>query len=373
MPGRRPRSRSSRRRAGGRGQRDRVAVAAEAAGHPEDVDDQALGLRWPRAELGVRLTRPAARRAVARCAARRGAWAGRARRGTRGARRACRAGASSSARPGHEARRPKGARARARPTGARPPTSWPSRRWVSGSEADAARLDRPPARREVPQQQRQAHLEARLGGDRPLHVEVVGARPARRSSARAIWGHGRTRSAKPASSTATRVGHENVPRRSARQQLVGAAVARLQQVAGADELGGRAVADLDVEREHAVEQQQPQAAAGRRRTSGPGRTRRPGSRTRRRSPPGGRPMRMRMSNSCGEVVVDVEQVAVRRGGARLSRVARRRRCAGTDGDMRAPRHRQPPSKPCLAGVRRRTASDALVTGLPCAAGNRDYG
>ena len=40
-------------------------------------------------------------------------------------------------------------------------------------DADAARLDLPPARGEVPEQQRQAHLQPRLAGDRALDVEVA--------------------------------------------------------------------------------------------------------------------------------------------------------------------------------------------------------
>ncbi len=49
-------------------------------------------------------------------------------------------------------------------------------------EADAAGLDPAPAPGQVPEQQRQADLEARLRGDRALHVEVAGA-PARRGAA----------------------------------------------------------------------------------------------------------------------------------------------------------------------------------------------
>ena len=49
-------------------------------------------------------------------------------------------------------------------------------------QPDAAGLDLAPARGEVPQQQRQANLEARLGGDRALDVEVARA-PARRAAA----------------------------------------------------------------------------------------------------------------------------------------------------------------------------------------------
>ena len=41
--------------------------------------------------------------------------------------------------------------------------------------ADAGRLDAPPARRQVPEQQHEADLEPRLAGDRPQRVDVGGA------------------------------------------------------------------------------------------------------------------------------------------------------------------------------------------------------
>ena len=82
------------RRAGGRRHRDRVAVAAQAAGHPHDVDDEALAARLPGRELGVH--RQPRREAMdgARPPAR--AWGAAGRRappGTRGGARRCRAGA----------------------------------------------------------------------------------------------------------------------------------------------------------------------------------------------------------------------------------------------------------------------------------------
>ena len=49
------------------------------------------------------------------------------------------------------------------------------------------------------------------------------------------------------------------------QQLVGPAVPRVEQIARTHELGGRAIAHLDVDREHSVEQKQPWAAGARRR------------------------------------------------------------------------------------------------------------
>ena len=98
-------------------------------------------------------------------------------------------------------------------------------------QADAARLDLAPARGEVPQQQREAHLEARLRRDRPLDVEVAGAPGGTleqgeedlRPRADAL-GEGRVEHGDAA-------GDEDVPAGGRLQQLVGAAVPRVEQVA----------------------------------------------------------------------------------------------------------------------------------------------
>ena len=87
-------------------------------------------------------------------------------------------------------------------------------------DADATRLDPAPAPGEVPQEQRQAYLEAGLARDRALHAEIAGAPPARRTSTFEICGHGRTRSAKARSSNASRDGQERPPIAAALQQVV---------------------------------------------------------------------------------------------------------------------------------------------------------
>ena len=198
---------------------------------------------------------------------RRGRGARRGRRappGTRGGARRCRAGAIRRARP---VTSPASARrASAWDTDGRSaPTSWPSRRWVSGSE-----MRMPPGSTFPQRAPRCQSSSARRTSSRGWQAiarwtsRSLARLPARRRRASRICGHGRMRSAKPASSIATRPGRSTCHFAERCEQLVGARVPRLQQVARAHELGRGAVADLDVDRDRAVEQQQPWGRRSRR-------------------------------------------------------------------------------------------------------------
>ena len=159
--------------AGGARHGHRVAVAAEARGQPHArARAGAPSCAYPGPNSMPCISRPpGARRRPGRAA----------RRGRRRARSSCRAGSwmlpcrchsspwpvTSPAR----ASRDEGVRHR-RALGADQPTQQ-----LMGErqrQADAARLDPAPARGQMPEQQRQAHVETRLAGDRPLHVEVAG-------------------------------------------------------------------------------------------------------------------------------------------------------------------------------------------------------
>ncbi len=121
----------------------------------------------------------------------------------------------------------------------------------------ASRLHSAPARGQVPEQQGQTDVEARLAGDRPLDVEVVGAtlgaaqkrldqlRPRTHPLGEGAVEHRKTHR------------HQCPPRDRARQQLLHGAGRRLDQVARAEQLGGDAVADPDVDGQHALEDEQP--------------------------------------------------------------------------------------------------------------------
>ena len=159
-------------RAGGRGHRDRVAVATKPPGQPHDVDQLAFGARVTGTELDgphQRAPRQGDVRQVLRCARRR-------------LDHRCQlsldvavqvpfvAVAGDEARPGEPGERVRDRRA----LGAHQPAEQLVGEWQR--QPDPTRLDPSPPRCQVPQHQRQPHLEPRLRGDRPLHVEV--ARPA---------------------------------------------------------------------------------------------------------------------------------------------------------------------------------------------------
>ena len=110
-------------------------------------------------------------------------------------------------------------------------------------EPDAAGLDAPPAPGQVPEQQRQAHLEARLRGDRALHVEVGRARAGAREQRARDLRPGLAALCERLVEQGEARRHERVPGRLALEQVVGARRERLQDVAVADDLGGGAVAD----------------------------------------------------------------------------------------------------------------------------------
>ncbi len=135
---------------------------------------------------------------------------------------------------------------------------------------------------------------------------------------RAICGHGRTRSAKSPSSTASRVGRKRPPAARAHEQLIRRGTERLEQIAGADQLGRRAAADADLDREQAVEDQQPGALPRglepRREVARADRDlEHPGG----RELPGGDPRAD--VEFLGQLVVGVEQVGVERDRLRLVR------------------------------------------------------
>ena len=128
-------------------------------------------------------------------------------------------------------------------------------------KADAAALDAAPAAGEVPEQQCEAHLQPRLRGDGALDVQIGGAHAgAREKLARDLrprldpLGERVVEQREPGR-------HERVPGRRALEQVVGARGERLQDVAVADDLGGRAIADANVDAQRTVDQQHARAVA----------------------------------------------------------------------------------------------------------------
>ena len=77
-----------------------------------------------------------------------------------------------------------------------------------------------------------------------------------------ICGNGRTRSAKSPSSTASLRRAQRPPPARPHEQLIRRGPERLEQIARADQLGRGPAADPDLEREQAVEDQQPEALPG---------------------------------------------------------------------------------------------------------------
>ena len=301
-------------RAGGGRQRDRLAVAAEAARQPEHVDDQALDARAVAGEVDRPLHAPTAASAGTAAPSRRapGRWASAA-RCSRG--RAVQVQRAVTARDELGLREPRQRVRDRRPLGADEPAEQAVRE--REREADAAGLDAPPAPGQVPEQQRQPHLEARLRGDRALDVEIGGSRAGAREQ--------RARDLRPRLDCARRT-----PRRAGR--------------------GASARARARPTRARAGRRRVRRAAAGRRRrrrsrwrcgrrrdtstlsapsitsTPGPWPTCREAAREvavagRRREDDGGHDLPGHEAHAqvelCGEVVVEIEQVAVRRGRQRV--------------------------------------------------------
>ena len=110
-------------------------------------------------------------------------------------------------------------------------------------QPDPARLDPPPARGEMPQQQREPHVEPRLRSDRALHVEVVRAALGAPQQRLISCGHGRTRSANCGVEHREPHRQQRPPVDRAGQQLVVLLLAWLDEIAGTEQLRGDPVAD----------------------------------------------------------------------------------------------------------------------------------
>jgi hypothetical protein len=123
-------------------------------------------------------------------------------------------------------------------------------------DANAGRLDAPPARRQVPQEEHETHFEARLGGDRAEHVEI-GDAPARASEQRQgdlrprshAFGELRVEQGEPGRA-------ESMPGVAALEEILLERARGLEEVTRSDELGRGAVADAGVDRDQPVEEQQ---------------------------------------------------------------------------------------------------------------------
>lgn len=112
----------------------------------------------------------------------------------------------------------------------------------------------------MPEQQREADLEAWLRGDRPLDIQTDHA-----ASGAAQQRQGDLRpEADPLGERLVEQGEadrdERSPHRLARQQHLRLRPQRLQEVAGSHQLDGGPVADADAERQHAVENEDPGTA-----------------------------------------------------------------------------------------------------------------
>ena len=142
-----------------RGHRDRVAVAAEAAGHPDDVHGELLGRRLARGELDAAHARALSRSARS---IRHAMWC---------------AGGPVEDQPVRLAGDEPGARQAAervrdrRPLGADELADQPV--GERQRDEDPVELDDPPALGEVPEQERDPHVGARMAGRGALHVELA--------------------------------------------------------------------------------------------------------------------------------------------------------------------------------------------------------
>ncbi len=192
-------------------------------------------------------------------------------------------------------------------------------------QPDAARLDAPPSGGEVPQEQDQANLEPRLRGDRAQHVELERA-PARAPGEDPGDLRERTHALGEVAVEHRELRRaQHAPPARAHDQLIRGRSERLKQIAGADQLGGGATADPDLERDQTVEDEQPEALP---------RGIEPGRQVARPDPdledPGGGELPGRDPRAdvelLGDLPVGVEQVGVERD--RLRRVAGQPRMAG---------------------------------------------
>ena len=317
-------------RAGRGRERDRLAVAAESARQPEHVDDQPLGLAVPREvdRLASRADgRPPAHTSSPRRALGRSASAARC-----SAAVPCRCSAPSRlvTSPACESRV-----SACETDGRSAPTSRPSRRCVSGS---AMRM--PPGSTR-PQRPARCHSSSVSRTSR-RGCEVI-ARWTSRSAARVqARDEQRARDLRPRlDALGERIveqgeprRHERVPGRLALEQVVDARGERLQHVAVADDLGRRAVADADVDAERAVDHEQARPVADLGEAA-----REVAVAGRRGEHRGGHDLTRDEAHAQvelgREVVVEVEQVVVRRGRerSRCSRGPARRAIARSPGLM----------------------------------------
>lgn len=192
-------------------------------------------------------------------------------------------------------------------------------------QPDPARLHPSPAVGQMPQEQDESNLEARLGGDRSEHVELE------RPPAGAVREDPDDLREGPHAFGKIAVEHrepgaaQRPPAGRAHEHLVGGGTKRLQEVPGADQLGRGAAPDPDLQREQAVEDQQSQPVGGR--VEPPREIARPDSQL---QDPGGRELSRGDPRPevelIGELSVDVEQVGVERD--RLRSIAGKLRMSG---------------------------------------------
>ena len=183
-------------------------------------------------------------------------------------------------------------------------------------ETDASGLDPPPAAGQVPEQQRDPHLQARLRGDRALDVEVGRARAGPREQGMRDLRPGLDALRERVVEQGQPRGHQGVPGRAALEQVVGARGDGLQDVAVADDLRGGAVAHAHVDAEHAVEDEhaRPMADLGEAAREVAG-ARGRGEHDGRHDLP--RDEAHAQVELLGQIVVEVEQIAVGRGWQRV--------------------------------------------------------
>ena len=129
-------------------------------------------------------------------------------------------------------------------------------------QVDPRRLDSAPAAGQMPEQQIEANFEPRMAADRPHGVDVGG--PSGRSAQERLgdlWPRTHPPAELGVEQCEPGLG-EHVPDVVALEDLIGGMDVGLQQIPGADQLGRRARADLDVEGDQPIEQQQAEAGMG---------------------------------------------------------------------------------------------------------------
>jgi hypothetical protein len=211
-------------------------------------------------------------------------------------------------------------------------------------DQDPVRQDDAPALGEVPQQQRDPRVRARVAGRRAVDVELH--RPAHRAPQQRVQdlrprpdalGEG------PVEDGRARVHERAREGLRGEQHDVGGARPGREQIARPHELGGRAIADLHVERHDALDHQQPQPSAHLRQQRDQvelaGRDLlHPRGHHRPRDEP------HPQIEIAREVLVDVEQVAVAAGRAAVG-IAAHSALATRRQRVRTVRHLLPPTPP----------------------------